>query len=53
VFSCISLRVLFMSFLKFSISIMRGIFKSKSCFSVVFGYPELAVLGLLGSDYAI
>ena len=38
-----------MSFLKFSISIMRCDFKSRSCFSGVLGYPELAVFGELGS----
>jgi hypothetical protein len=52
VFSCISLRKLFMSFLKSSIIIMRCYFKSESCFSSVFGYPGLAVVGELGSDDA-
>jgi hypothetical protein len=36
-FSCISLRELFMSFLKSSIIIMRCDFKSESCFSAVLG----------------
>jgi hypothetical protein len=39
VFSCISLRELFMSFLKSSI-IIRCDFKSESYFSVVLGYPD-------------
>ena len=50
VFSCISLTELFMSFLKSSIIIMRCDFKSESCFSGMLGYPELAVVGELGSD---
>jgi hypothetical protein len=29
---------------------MRSYFKSKSCFSGLMGYPELAVVGELGSD---
>jgi hypothetical protein len=41
-----------MSFLKSSTSIMRYDFKSKSCFSSVLGYLRLAVVGILGSDYA-
>jgi hypothetical protein len=52
VFSCISLRELFMSLLKSSIIIMRCDFKSESCFSSVLGYPELTVVGELGSDDA-
>jgi hypothetical protein len=40
-----SLRELFMSFLDSSIIIMRYDFKSKSCFSSVLVYPELAVMG--------
>ena len=31
---------------------MRYDFKSESCFSSVLGYPGLAVVGVLGSDYA-
>jgi hypothetical protein len=31
---------------------MRYDFKSESCFSGVFGHPELAVVGVLGSDDA-
>ena len=31
---------------------MRYDFKSKSCFSVVLGYPGLIVVGILGSDDA-
>jgi hypothetical protein len=45
-----SLKELFMSFLKSSISIMRCDFKSESYFSDVLGYPSLAVLGELDSD---
>jgi hypothetical protein len=52
VFSCISFSELLMPFLKSSTSIMRYDFKSESCFSGVLGYPGLAVLGVLGSDYA-
>jgi hypothetical protein len=44
------LRELFISFLKFSIIIMRCYFKSESWFSGVLGYPGLAVVGELGSD---
>jgi hypothetical protein len=51
-FSCISLRELFMSYLKSSIIIMRCDFKSESCFSVVLGYPGLAVVGELDSEGA-
>ena len=51
-FYCISLRELFTSFLKSSISIMRYDFKSKFCFSGVLGYPVLAVVEELGSDVA-
>jgi hypothetical protein len=47
---CISLRELIMSSLKSSTSIMRSDFKSESCFSGVLSYPELAVVGVLGSD---
>jgi hypothetical protein len=39
-----------MPFLKSSASIMRYDFKSESCFSGVLGYPELAEVGVLGSD---
>jgi hypothetical protein len=52
VFSCISLRELLMSFLKSSITIIRSNFRSKSCFSHVMVYPELAMVGELGSDDA-
>jgi hypothetical protein len=52
VFSCISFRELFISFLKSSITIMRSDFRSESCFSGMFGYPGLAVVGELGSDDA-
>jgi hypothetical protein len=45
--SCISLRELFMSFLKSSI-IMRSDFRSESCFSGVLGYPGLAMVGEIG-----
>ena len=31
---------------------MKYDFKSESCFSGVLGYPELAVVGILGSDDA-
>jgi hypothetical protein len=47
-----SLRELFVLFLKSSISIMRCDFKTKTCFSGVLGYPGLAVVGELGSDDA-
>jgi hypothetical protein len=43
VFSCISLRELFMPFLKSSI-IMRCVFKSESCYFIFGGYPGLAVV---------
>jgi hypothetical protein len=49
VFSCISLMELFMS----SIIIMRSDFRSESCFSHVMVYPELAIMGELGSDDAM
>ena len=39
-----------MSFLMSSTIIMRHVFKSRSSFSVVFVYPGLAELGVLGSD---
>jgi hypothetical protein len=52
VFSCISLRELFMPFLMSSIIIMRSYFRSESCFSSVFGYPGLAMVRILGSDDA-
>ena len=51
-FSCISLRELFMSFLTFSLRIIRCDFKSESCFSGVLDYPQLALVGKLGSDDA-
>ena len=41
-----------MSFLKFSIFIKRSYFKSESGFFGVMRYPELAILGELGSDDA-
>ena len=49
----ISLREIFKSFLKPSISIMSYDFKSKSCFSGMLGYPGLVVVGELGLDGAI
>jgi hypothetical protein len=52
VFSCISLRKLFMSFLKSSVSIMRYDSKYKSYLSSVFGYPVRSEVGLLGSNDA-
>jgi hypothetical protein len=52
VFPCISLRGLFMSFLKSSISIMRCDFKLESCFSGVLDYPGLIVVGEPDSDDA-
>ena len=52
VFSCISLRELFMSFLKSCVIIMRCDFKSESCFSGVLWYLGLTVVGELGSDDA-
>ena len=50
--SCISLRELFMSFLKSSIIIIRCDFKSEFCFSGVLGYPGPTVVGELVSDDA-
>ena len=50
--SCISLRELFISFLKSSIGIMRRDFKSNSCFFGVLGYLGLGVVGQLGSGDA-
>jgi hypothetical protein len=41
-----------MSFLMPSIIIMRGEFRSESCFSGVLGYPGLAMVGELRSDDA-
>ena len=52
VFSYISLRELFMSFLNSSVIIMRSDFRSESCFSNVMLYPGLAMVGELGSDDA-
>jgi hypothetical protein len=52
VFSCISLRELFMSFLMSSIIIMRNDFRSEYCFSGVMVFPGLAMVGELGSDDA-
>jgi hypothetical protein len=49
---CISLRELFMSFLKSSVIIMRCDFRFKSCFSGVLCYPGLTVVGELDSDDA-
>jgi hypothetical protein len=49
--SCISLRELFMSFIKSSITIIRSDFRSESCLSSVIVYPGLAMVGELGSDY--
>jgi hypothetical protein len=50
--SCISLRELFMSFLKSFIIIMKSDFRSESCFFSMMVYPGLAILGELGSDDA-
>jgi hypothetical protein len=50
VFSCISLRELFMSFLKSSIIVMRSDVNSVSCFSGVMVCPGLAIVGEFGSD---
>ena len=52
VFSCISLRELFMFFLKSSITVMRSDFRSESYCPSVMVYPGLAMLGELGSDDA-
>jgi hypothetical protein len=52
VFSCISLRELFMSFLKSYIIVMRNYSRSESCFSHVIVYLELTMVGELGSDDA-
>jgi hypothetical protein len=50
VFSCISLRGLFMSSLRTSIIVKSWNFRSESCFSGMLVYPELAMVGELGSD---
>ena len=42
-----------MSFLKYTISIMRCDFKSRSCFSGVLGYSGLSVVVELGLDDAM
>jgi hypothetical protein len=52
VFSCISLRELFIFFLKFPIIIMRSDFRSESYFCSVMMCPGLVMLGELGSDVA-
>ena len=52
VFFCISLREIFMSFLKSPIIIMRCDFKSESCFSGVLELPGFALVGELVSDDA-
>ena len=44
-FTCISLRELFIFFLKASIIFMRWDFRSLSCFSGVLGYLRLAIVG--------
>ena len=51
--SYISLRELFISFLKSSISFMRSDFKSRSYFPSVLGDPGFVVVGELGSNDAI
>jgi hypothetical protein len=51
-FSCISLRELFMSVLNSYIIIIRCNFKSESSFSGVLEYPGFAVVGEMGSDDA-
>ena len=50
--ACVSVRELFMSFLKSSIIIMRCNFKSESCFSAVFGYPGYVAVGEVDPDDA-
>jgi hypothetical protein len=52
VFSCISLRELFVFFLKSPIIITRCGFKSESCFSGVLGYPGFTAVGELGYSNA-
>jgi hypothetical protein len=52
VFSFISLRELFMSYLKSPTIIVICDFKSESSFSGVLEYPRLAVVGELVSDSA-
>ena len=52
VFSCISLKELFTSFLNSSIFILRCEFKSESCFSGVLQKPGFVVVGELGPDDA-
>jgi hypothetical protein len=49
---CISLRELFMIFLKSFITIMRSDFRSNSFFSGLMVYPGLSMVGELGSDDA-
>jgi hypothetical protein len=49
VFSCISLRELFMSSLKTPIIFIKCDLRSESCSSVLLEYPGLAVVGELGS----
>jgi len=51
--SCISLRELFMSFLKSSCIMIKCDFKSRSCFSCVFGYSVFALVGELVSEDAM
>lgn len=51
-FSCISSRELFISFLEACIIFMRWNFRSLSCFSGILGYPGLAVVRELGSGGA-
>jgi hypothetical protein len=53
VFSCVFFKgVIFMSFLKSFITIVRCDFKSKFCFSSVMGNPGIAMVRELGSDDA-
>jgi hypothetical protein len=52
VYSCISLRELFMSFLKSSIIVISSDFRSMCCFLCVMVYPGLAMVGEFGSDGA-
>jgi hypothetical protein len=41
-----------MYFLKSSFVSMKWDYRSEFCFSGVLGYPELDVVGVLGSDFA-
>ncbi len=52
-FSCVSLREFFTSFLKSSSIMIKYDFETRSCFSGVFGYSMFVLVGELGSDDAM